>query len=84
MVEAFKFDDVMARNNKASCTWATFIAVPVDQGQKFSDALPSMLQTAVPYFGETTHGLQVYEVPPGKVLVGSPVEVPEAGKAHQP
>jgi hypothetical protein len=81
VVEAFRFDDVMAMNNKAPCAWMTFIAVPEEQGQKFSEVLRAMLQTAVPYFGETTRGLQVYEVPPGTVRVGTPVEVPEAEKA---
>lgn len=84
VVEAFKFDDVRVMNGKAPCTWATFIAVPVEHGQKFSDVLRTMLHTATPYFGETTRGLQIYEVPPGKVLMGTPVEVPEPLKASLP
>src|ERR1022692_2425894 len=56
VVEAFRFDDVVAIDKKAHCVWAVFVAVPVDEGQKFSDVLPAMLQTATPYFGETTHG----------------------------
>jgi hypothetical protein len=35
-----------------------------------------MLRTAAPYFGATTSGLQFFEVPPGRVLVGTPVVVP--------
>ncbi len=84
VVEAFRFDDVMAKNNRAPCVWAVFIAVPVESGQKFSGVIRAMLQTATPYFGETTHGVQVYEVPPGKVRIGAPFEVPDSQKAAQP
>jgi len=58
--------------------------VPADRGQKFSEVLRPMVQTATPYFGETTHGLQAYEVPPGKVFLGRPVEVPDAVKPPEP
>jgi hypothetical protein len=75
VVEAFKFDEVKAQDKKARCTWATFIAIPIDNGQKFSSVLHTMMQTATPYFGGTTNGIQLYEVPPGKVLIGAPVEV---------
>ena len=37
VVEAFKFDDVRTMNKKAPCAWATFIAVQVDHGRKYSD-----------------------------------------------
>jgi hypothetical protein len=84
VVEAFKTDDVMTMKKKAPCIWATFIAVPANRGQKFSGVLRAMIQTATPYFGETTHGLQAYEVPPGKVFVGTPVEVPGAQKLLPP
>ena len=80
VVEAFKFDDVKAMNKKAPCIWATFVAVPVDRGRPFSTVLRGLLTAASPYFGTTTNGLQVYEVPDGKVLLGSPVEVPPAQK----
>jgi hypothetical protein len=43
-----------------------------------------MVQTATPYFGETTRGLQAYEVPPGKVFLGRPVEVPDTVKPPEP
>jgi len=75
VVEAFRFADVDAMDRKAPCVWAVFIAVPADGGRKFSDVLRGMLQAATPYFGETTHGLQIYQVPPGKVTVGNPEEV---------
>ncbi len=74
-VEAFRFTDVNAMDKKAPCVWAVLIAVPADKGQKFSSVLQAMLQAATPYFGETTHGLQVYQVPPGRVIMGNPEEV---------
>jgi hypothetical protein len=76
VVEAFRFDDVVAIDKKAHCVWAVFVAVPVDEGQKFSDVLRAMLQTATPYFGETTHGLQIQQVLAGKVILGKPEAVP--------
>ena len=77
VIEAFKVDDVRAVGKRAPCIWATFIAVPADRGQKFSYVLRSMIQTGMPYFGETTQGLLAYEVPPGRVSFGTPVEVPD-------
>jgi hypothetical protein len=76
VVEAFRFDDVDSMGKKAPCVWAVFIAVPAEPGHRFSDVLRAMLQTATPYFGETTHGLQIYQVPSGNVILGNPREVP--------
>lgn len=76
VIEAFRTDDVDKMDKKAPCVWAVFIAVPADTGMKFSSVLRAMLQAATPYFGETTHGLQVFQVPPGKVIVGNPDVVP--------
>lgn len=83
VVEAFKFDDVKSMNKRAPCIWATFVAIPVERGQKFSGVLPAMLKAAAPYFGTTTNGLQVYEIPNGKVLMGNPVEVAAPKQAPQ-
>jgi hypothetical protein len=76
VVEAFRFDDVERMDKKAPCVWAVFIAVPAEGDRRFSDVLRSMLQAGAPYFGETTHGLQVFQVPAGKVIMGSPEVVP--------
>ena len=80
VVEAFKLDDVKAKGKRAPCVWATFVAVPADRQLKFSEVLRAMVQTATPYFGQTSHGLQAYEVPHGKVFLGNPVEVPVVPK----
>jgi hypothetical protein len=72
VVEAFRLEDVDTMDRRAPCIWTVFIAVPADGAQKFSDVMRGMLQAATPYFGETTHGLQVYEVPTGRVSIGNP------------
>jgi hypothetical protein len=82
VIEAFKFADVKAMDTKAPCAWMIFIGVPTDPGEKLSELLAAMLKTAEPYYGGTTQGLQVFEVPAGKVDVGEPSEVRE--KAGDP
>jgi len=82
VVEAFKFDDLVRLKRGAPCAWATFIAVPIHPGQEFSQMLASMVRTGTPYFGTTTDGIQEYDLPAGKVLVGEPVEVPGPQAAH--
>jgi hypothetical protein len=77
VIEAFRFADVKALNGKAPCVWMIFMAVPTENRRKLSEVLAAMLKSAVPYYGETTQGLQVFEVPVGKVLLGTPTEVPE-------
>jgi hypothetical protein len=77
VLEAFKFSDVKAMNRKAPCAWMIFIAVPMDSGKKLSEFLTTMLKTAEPYYGGTTQGLQIFEVPVGKVEIGEPVELQE-------
>lgn len=76
VIEAFRSDDVERMDKRAPCVWAVFIAVPAEGGQKFSSVLRGMLQAATPYFEETTHGLQVQDVPAGRVLLGTPEGAP--------
>jgi hypothetical protein len=82
VVEAFRFGDVVRMKKAAPCAWATFVAVPLRTGQQFSGVLRTMARTATPYFGATSNGIEEYEVPPGKVLMGEPVTIP--GPAHGP
>jgi len=82
VVEAFRFADVKAMDVQAPCVWMIFIAVPTENRRKLSEVLAAMLKSAVPYYGETTSGLQVFNVPVGKVLLGTPTEVKE--KAASP
>jgi hypothetical protein len=82
VLEAFKFSDLMALKGKAPCAWATFVAVPLHEGQEFSSMLRTMVQKATPYFGTTADGLQEYDVPHGQVLMGEPVVVPGPQEPH--
>jgi hypothetical protein len=82
VVEAFKFDDLMKMKGNAPCIWATFVAVPLHQGQEFSSMLRTMVQKVTPYFGTTAQGLQEYDIPQGQVLMGEPVEVPGPQATH--
>jgi hypothetical protein len=84
VVEAFKFSDVKAMDTKAPCAWMIFIAVPAENGETLSAVLASMLKTAEPYYGGTTDGLQVHEVPAGKVELGQPVEMKPVSPEHNP
>jgi hypothetical protein len=84
MVEAFKFEDVRLKKKNAPCIWATFIVANLNHGQTFSSVLRGMAEIATPYFGMTTNGVQVHAIQPGRVLVGSPVEVRGPPKALQP
>ncbi|HEY5080004.1 MAG TPA: hypothetical protein VII43_09155 [Opitutaceae bacterium] len=82
VLEAFKFSDLMTLKGNAPCTWATFVAVPLHEGQEFSSMLRTMVQKVTPYFGTTADGLQEYDVPQGQVLMGEPVVVPGPQAAH--
>ncbi len=76
VIEAYKFEDVRDRKNDAPCAWATFVAVPMRQGLEMVSVLHTMARAAMPYLGTTTDGIQLFELPPGKVLVGAPVKAP--------
>jgi hypothetical protein len=82
VVEAFKWDDLVARKENAPCAWATFVAVPLHTGQQFSGLLHTMAKTATPYFGTTADGLQEFDIPQGKVELGEPVVVPGPQDSH--
>ncbi len=84
LINAFKFDDVIKMKRTAPCVWSTFIAVPLHSGLSFSNVLRTMARTATPYFGTTANGLQVFDVPPGKVLMGEPIEVSGPQKTPVP
>lgn len=75
VVDAFDYAELKAKGKAAKCLWTTFVAAPVQRGQKFSDALATMLRTAAPFWGETTAGLQVYNDARAQVKIGELVEV---------
>jgi hypothetical protein len=75
VVDAFDYAELKARGKSAKSLWTTFVAAPVQRGQKFSDALPTMLRTAAPFWGETSDGMQVYNDARAEVKIGELVEV---------
>jgi len=81
VVDAFRYDEVRTLGWKAPCIWSTFMAAPLQQGQQFSGLLRTLARTATPYFGETADGIQEFDVPPGKVIIGEPVVIPEPPRA---
>jgi hypothetical protein len=77
VVEAFDYRELLTKRASAKRLWTTFVAVPADPDQKFSDVLNTMLRVATPYFGETTRGLQMFDDARANVHVG-PAEVVES------
>lgn len=56
VVDAFEVALLKLKGNKTPRAWTTFIAVPVQQGVKFSDVAATMIAKAAPWFGETLPG----------------------------
>lgn len=83
VVDAFNYQDVMKRADHARRQWTTFVAAPRQHGQKFSDALATMLKVAAPYFGETTRGLQMFTDARAHVDIGTPQVVESDVKAEE-
>jgi hypothetical protein len=60
VVDAFGYQDLLKKQAKAPRLWTTFVALPQEEKQTFSQVLATMLRVATPYFGETTRGLQMF------------------------
>lgn len=75
VIDAFDYAELKSKGKSAKTLWTTFIAAPVQRGQKFSQALPAMLRSAAPYWGETTKGMQVFNDARAEVRIGEAVEV---------
>lgn len=60
VVDAFGYQDLLKQQAKAPRLWTTFVALPQEEPQTFSQVLATMLRVATPYFGETTRGLQMF------------------------
>lgn len=82
VVDAFRYQDLMTKGDRARRIWTTFLAAPRQHGQAFSDVLNTMLRVGTAYFGETTSGLQMFNdaratVTPGPIqVIESDVQVP--------
>jgi hypothetical protein len=83
VVDAFDYAELKAQGKAAQVLWTTFVAAPVERGQKFSAALAAMLRAAAPYWGETTAGMQVFNDVRAKVEIGEVVEVKDAPPAKK-
>ncbi len=75
VVDAFDYTELKTKGKAAPTLWTTFIAAPVQRGEKFSQAVAAMLRKAAPYWGETTTGLQVFNDARAEVRIGEAVEV---------
>lgn len=77
VVDAFDYAELKTQGKSAKTLWTTFVAAPVERGQKFSRALDAMLRSAGPFWGETTSGMQVFNDARAEVKIGEVVEVKE-------
>jgi hypothetical protein len=75
VVDAFDYAELKSKGKSAKALWTTFVAAPVQRGQKFSEVLPTMLKTAAPFWGETSNGMQVYNDARAQVKIGELIEV---------
>ncbi len=83
VVDAFDYTELKSKGKSAKTLWTTFIAAPVERGQKFSQAVAAMLRSAAPYWGETTAGLQVFNDARAEVRIGEAVEVKDTPPAKK-
>jgi hypothetical protein len=78
VVDAFDYAELKKKGKYAKTLWTTFIAAPVEHGQKFSQIMPTMIRSAAGYWGETTSGVQVFTDARAEVRIGDVVEVKDA------
>jgi len=78
VVDAFDYAELKSKGKLAKAIWTTFVAAPVERGQKFSEVLSTMLRSATPYWGETTTGMQVFNDARAEVHIGEAVEIKES------
>jgi len=78
VVDAFDYSELKSKGKSAKALWTTFVAAPVQHGQKYSQALTAMLRSAAPYWGETTTGMQIFNDARAEVRIGDAVEVKDA------
>jgi len=78
VIDAFDYSELKSKGKSAKALWTTFVAAPVERGQRFSSVLPTMLRTATPFWGETSNGMQVYNDARAEVKIGELVEVKDS------
>ena len=80
VVDAFDYRELKQRGRDTKRLWTTFVSAPKQQKQKFSDVAATLARNAIPYFGETTRGLQIYSDSRAEVKIGEMVEVKDEAK----
>jgi hypothetical protein len=75
VVDAFDYQELKKRGKSAARLWTTFVSAPKQGKQKFSEIAETLARNAIPYFGETSNGLQVYSDVRAEVKIGELVEV---------
>lgn len=80
VVDAFDHAELRKRGRDAKRLWTTFISAPKQGEQTFAQVAATLARNAVPYFGETTRGLQIYSDVRAEVKIGPITEVKEEKK----
>src|SRR5262249_10369859 len=75
VVDAFDYHELKTKGKSALRLWSTFVSAPKQGKQKFSDIAETLARNAIPYFGETSNGLQVYSDVRAEVKIGDLIEV---------
>lgn len=75
VVDAFDHHELRRKGRDTKRLWTTFISAPRQPKQNFSDVAATLARNAIPYFGETTRGLQIYTDARAEVKIGDLVEV---------
>ncbi len=83
VVDAFEVSELRAKGNDATRAWTTFIAVPRQGGQNFSQVVAGMIEKAAPYFGETLPGKVRFTDREGTVKIGEATVVEEPKPGHK-
>ncbi len=76
VVDAFDYRELKKDGVLATRLWSTFVAAPRrSNDEKFSKLAATLVRSAMPYFGETARGLQVFPDVGVKVNIGEMIEV---------
>ncbi len=75
VIDAFNYQELKKDGKTAKRLWSTFVSAPREPKQKFSDLAATLIRNAVPFFGETSDGLQVYTDVRAEVKIGEMIEV---------
>ncbi len=80
VVDAFDYHELRQNGRDTKRLWSTFVSAPKQPRQNFSSVAAALARNAMPYFGETTHGLQVYSDARAEVKIGELIEVRDEPK----